>query len=988
MRCLLAGLLLLTYPCLLVGDEKPGADSVQKDYGSELPRIAAKTPAEALKTFKLQPGFRIELVAAEPLVQDPVSISFDENGRAYVTELPAYNRYDYKGFGRVRILEDTDGDGRLDRSTLFLDDVKYPTAVFAYDGGAFVADPPHVLYCKDTNGDDRADVRREVLTGFGLDHAGEAGLNSFRWGMDNRIHLSLSLASGKVRRSEEKNSPGVEVRGRGMVFDPRTEQFELTSGGGQHGMTLNDWGRKFVCSNSNPMQTLMYDGRYVARNPFFAPPSAAVTIAPEGKFTKIFRASTIEPWRTVRTRLRSKGIVRGGDEGGQPGGFFTAATGVTVYRGDVWPTSHRGTVLVGEVSNNLIFRAKLETNGLGLVAHRADKKGEFLTSSDNWFRPVQLANAPDGSLYVLDMYRELIEGAAFIPPLILKHLDVASGINRGRIYRIVPDDFQSPSGPKLGQADTGELVALLESNNSWHRDTASRLLYERQDKSAAGALRELSQTSKSPLGRAYALHSLNGLGLLTADDVIRGLEDDDANMRIQSLRLAEPFAAESEVVQAKMLALLSDDQPHVRYQLAFSLGAFHDAKRNVALVELLKRDGTDSWMRLAVQTSLTEGAGEVFVLLAADRPFTNSSHGRIFLLQLAEQIGTAGRAGDAILLRKSLQTIPANEQSLAEGIVHRALLKASPETKRSLNDGKVTELLRGLLGGARTKALDESTDLKRRTAAIRTLALSDYADSAELFAELLASHQPPEIQQAVLTVLARFDDPAVAELLLEVWRGLGPKTRPRATETLFARTSWLAAYLEAIEAAEVAANDLDPARIKQLRTHADKGIRSSAVKLFAAEKPSNRQEVFDAYRDALTLTGDAERGKKVFEKTCSTCHQVQGVGTQLGASLKSIKDRGNEAVLLNILDPNREVKPQFVGYVLLTTKGRAVTGLITDESANSVTLKRADGTSDTILRVDIEELSSTGLSFMPEGLEKQIDKQQMADLLAFLNRSE
>ncbi|HKB35662.1 MAG TPA: PVC-type heme-binding CxxCH protein, partial [Gemmataceae bacterium] len=392
-----------------------------KDYSAELPRIPPKTPADALKSFKLRPGFRIELVASEPLLRSPVALDFDENGRLFVVEYPEYNQYankKFQGHGRVRLLEDTDGDGRFDRATTYVDNLDSPVAIACYDGGVFVGAVPDIIYYKDSKGNGKADVRKPVFTGFARDAAGEGMFNSFRWGLDNRFHVSTSISGGNVRRADQKDAKSVSVRGQGFLFDPRGMTFEVTSGGGQHGMSMDDWGRTFVCENSNPIHMLLYDGRYVARNPYVQAPAAAVNIAPAGKYTKLFRISANEPWRVLRTRLRTEGKVPGSDEGGQPSGFFTGATGVTVYRGNSWPEEYRGNVLVGEVSGNLVYRARLEPSGVGFTAQRADKDVEFLASRDNWFRPVQFANAPDGTLYVLDMYRELIEGAAFLPPQI------------------------------------------------------------------------------------------------------------------------------------------------------------------------------------------------------------------------------------------------------------------------------------------------------------------------------------------------------------------------------------------------------------------------------------------------------------------------------------------------------------------------------------------------------------------------------------------
>ncbi len=381
------------------------------DYADQLPRIPPLSQADALKAIQTRPGFHVELVAAEPLIESPVALDFDENGRMFVVEFPEYNQNFNPNFhihGAVRLLEDTQGTGKYDKSTLYIDNIDSPLAAACWDGGVYVGAVPNILYCKDATGAGRADLRKPIYTGFNSDPSGEGRLNSFHWGLDNRFHVSTSLAGGEVRPADEPAAKPTSVRGQNFLFDPRSGAFALTSGGGQHGMSMDDWGRTFTCGNSDPVNLLMYDRRYIARNPYLQPPPASVNIAPDGKYTKLYRISPVEPWRKLRTQLRHNGVVIGSDEGGQPSGFFTGATGVTVYRGDAWPAEYRGNVFVGEVSGNLVYRARLEANGVGLKAVRADAGVEFLASRDNWFRPVQFANGPDGCLYVIDMPREVI----------------------------------------------------------------------------------------------------------------------------------------------------------------------------------------------------------------------------------------------------------------------------------------------------------------------------------------------------------------------------------------------------------------------------------------------------------------------------------------------------------------------------------------------------------------------------------------------------
>jgi putative heme-binding domain-containing protein len=270
---------------------------------------------------------------------------------------------------------------------------------------------------------------------------------------------------------------------------------------------------------------------------------------------------------------------------------------------------------------------------------------------------------------------------------------------------------------------------------------------------------------------------------------------------------------------------------------------------------------------------------------------------------------------------------------------------------------------------------------------VRTLATANLADLKDLFAELLQSRQPQPVQAAVLETLARFDSPDVPPLVIAAWPSHTPQLRATAVETLLTRPKWIAAFLDAVERQTIARADLDLARVALLQKHTDADLRARATKLFAGATLARRQEVVDAYQKSLELKGDVDRGRAHFRKTCAACHKLEGIGESIGADLNAIRDRGTAAVLLNILDPNREVKPQFLNYVVVLDSGRTLTGMIAAETANGLTLRKPDNTNETILRVNIEELKSTGLSFMPEGLEKQLDPAALADVLAYLNAS-
>lgn len=961
---------------------------------AKLTRFPMKSPAEAMRAIVSRPGFRAELVAAEPLLRSPVAIDVDEDGRLYVAEYPEYNQY-AKGArkdprlaherGCIRRLEDADGDGVYERSTLFAADVPMATAVACWDGGIYVGSAPDLLYLKDTNGDGKADHRRVVVTGFGTDPAGEGMLNSFRWGPDNRFHISTGLDGGQVRRGDRAAARTVSARGHGLLLDPRSESFELTGGGGQYGMSLDDWGRTYVCANSEPFNLVMYDARYIARNPYLRAPAAAVNVAPAGKFTKLHRISPVEPWRVLRTTMRTRGLFQGSDEGGSPSGFFTGASGVTVYRGDAYPAEFRGNLFVGEVSNNLIHRAVPDPRGLLVTAREVEPAREFVASRDCYFRPVSMLNGPDGCLWVVDMCRELIEGAAFLPPSVLEQMDVTSGVDRGRIWRIAPVGGRRRI-PRLGKSTTAELVALLEHPDAWHRDTAARLLYQRQDRTAAPALRKLATGSKLPVGRAQALSALAGLGALEATDVLAALGDRDPRVRVRGLRLAESFAGDDRIAR-RMAELAADDEPTVRYQLAFSLGALPGRKPVAALAALARREAADPWMRTAILSSVMGCTGALFTRLTEGDEFRISAAGRGFLSALIAQTGAAERPDDLSAILAALDGPLAGETDLVRGLVLALMETNSPAVRARLaqaRSGRVHAILDDLIAEARTMALNDDGAIAAQVAAVRTLRFAGLAEAEGSLTELLSPRHPAEVQVEAVGTLAGFDDPRIPPILLRAWPGMSPKLRASAAEALCSRPAWLGAFLDAIERGKIARADLDPARLALLKSYPDAAVRDRVGRLVGGAQ-ARRQDVVAAYQKALKMPGDPARGKQIFAAQCASCHRLEGVGRAVGEDLAAVRNRGLDAVLLNILDPNREVKPQFVSYVLVTTSGRVLTGLIAVETPNSLTIRQPDGREETVLRKDIDELRSTGLSYMPEGLERQIDVPAMADLLAYLN---
>jgi putative heme-binding domain-containing protein len=359
------------------------------------------------------------------------------------------------------------------------------------------------------------------------------------------------------------------------------------------------------------------------------------------------------------------------------------------------------------------------------------------------------------------------------------------------------------------------------------------------------------------------------------------------------------------------------------------------------------------------------------------------------LAELASLIGVQARQNEVLAVLKVLEEFPEDGKpqatALLVGLTEGLARSGSPlRAQIAARPGKAKALLGDLLATARRTAADESITPAQRVEAIRTLGLGTFGESRDILPGLLGARQPQEVQLATVGVLGRFTDREIPGILIEQWPTFGPKLRTVALEALFSRGEWLVEFLGAVEKESIPVSDLEPARVRLLESHASAAVREKAKGVAARLKLGRRQDVLDDYKSSLTLTGEAAKGKVHFQKVCAVCHRLDNVGTEIGPNLATLQNRGAEAILLNLLDPNREVNPQYVNYVLVTTDGKSITGIVAAETATSVTLKRQENATDTILRANIDELRSTGLSIMPEGLEKQLDQQAVADLIAYL----
>jgi putative membrane-bound dehydrogenase-like protein len=982
-------------------------------------------PERALASFQLDPAFRIEVYAAEPHVVDPVEVVWDENGLAYAAEMRDYPEDPPPGKpprSRIRILEDADGDGRIDRATVFAEGLLQVTSLLPWNGGLIACAAPDILYLKDTDGDRRADVRKVLFTGFALANP-ESRITNLRFAIDNWIYASNNGQAGEIRRLEGADHRPVSVLGADFRFRLDRGEFEAESGPTQFGQAMDDWGHRFITDNTVHVRHVLLPRRYLARNPYLAAGQAAEDISDHGRPTgRMFPLTKPQRWRETRTRMRQERYREQGLERVRPlnasteiaGGFFTAAAGGTIYAGDTFPEAYRGNYFIGDVSGNLIHRDIVRPDGASFRASRPAElqESEFLASTDPWFRPCNFATGPDGNLYVVDIYREFVETPESVPEELKKGMDFWSGDTMGRIYRLVPRSAPPVRAPRLAlsTAATAELVGLLEHPNGWWRLTAQRLILERQDRAATPLLAAMTQRGKTPQARLHALYGLEGLGALDTATVRARLADPEAGVREHAVQLAERFP---ELGQA-VAALAEDPSPKVRLQVALSLGEFlarpGDHQPLIgALARLTARDGSDRWFRTAVLSSVPESSVALLEAVVRGRSFFGepTPERADFLSDLASVVGARRDTAEIGRFLRALGNTPALtaeewQVSALEGLARGLRLAGAARLRIGPGEAVIAKRLsspsekvqtaarsvarhlelRAFLGLARREALDPGLAPAKRQAAIAALAGGSLAEVRPIFERLLDREKDPELLRTAIHALGSFEDPAAPEILVSRWKGLGPAARAAALDALLDRQSSIRPALAAVEEGRIEASAFDLPRREKLLQNPDADVAARARKLFR-EAGGDRQRVVDGYRAALEEPADAARGREVFEKNCAVCHLARG-GRRIGPDLSGVSSRTREQLLEDILNPSRAIQASYTNYLVTTRDGRMLDGLIVAETPGTLTLRRPAGEDEVLLRPTIEAIRASSLSLMPDGFEQSLSKQQIADLIAFL----
>ncbi|MEO6437523.1 MAG: PVC-type heme-binding CxxCH protein, partial [Tepidisphaeraceae bacterium] len=804
----------------------------------------------------------------------------------------------------------------------------------------------------------------------------QARVNSLALGLDNWVHGANGLLGGVITGADGKTK--LDIRGHDFRFRPPGGPMETVGGLTQQGRARDDWGRWFGCENSNALLFYPHEERYYRRNPHA--PSPPPIVIPPGNFdvARIYPISQpLERYNHPESANR-----------------VTAACGLGVYRDTLLGDEYLDNTFTCEPVHNLVHRLVTEGDGAELKRRRADdeRDSEFLASTDHWFRPVQARTGPDGALYVVDMYRFLIEHPRWIPAERLAQLDVRAGASMGRIYRVRAAGTPLRAMRDLTKLSGAALAVAMDTPNGTERDRVHIELLQRRDETAVATLEKIAAEGTLPQVRLQAMCALDGLGALTPAQVARTLEDGDAHVRKHAVRLCENLLAQRDaVIEARLQKRVDDPSPLVRRQLALTRGEWDDPRAGNALATLAKGSLDDADLRAAVLSSAGRHCGPI---LAAVMAAAEGTPGRD--AWIAPLVATAAASSDEKLLAAALAAVlPA--QGVEPGAAHFAavasLFDALDRRKSSAADlttmRDAAPRLAHALVAARRFAADDHAPPAARVDALKLLGRGEVsAEDLDVLCRLAGHSADTTVRAAAMASVARQSRADVATRLLGNWQRTSPAARSEIINLLLGREEWTAALLAAVKAGAVLQQEISLTDRQRLAESSSESVRQLAAAVLPQARTETRAKVLTQYASVASLTGAAASGAEVFAKNCAACHALGGVGNDVGPGLVALRDKDTDYFVKNILDPNAIVEPRFVNYTVVLKDRRVLAGIIKSESATSLALSVGAGVIETVNRGDVKDLRALKVSMMPEGLEAAITPQQMADLVAYLRGAE
>ncbi|MFN9591883.1 MAG: neutral/alkaline non-lysosomal ceramidase N-terminal domain-containing protein [Pirellulaceae bacterium] len=955
-----------------------------------LPRTAQRLAASC----KVQPRWQVELVAAEPQVIDPVAIDIGPDGKLWVAQMQDYPdgiQGRPEGGGSIQLLQDLDADGSYESSHRFADGLPFPTGVKAWRNGVLVCAAPSVLYLEDTDGDGHADITRTLLTGFGTDNF-QARVNSLEIDLDGWLVGSCGLFGGSIRSFQGQV---LELGDRDFRFDPDTGSVMPETGRSQQGRVRDCFGRWFGCDNSDLGRYYPIPHRYLARNPHVPIAASSTPLAIDPEVQRLF------PRNPNAQRFRLSGAL----------GRATAACGIGVYRDNLLGDDLQHDLLTCEPVNLLVHRMDLQPMGPTLIGKRetSEEESEFLASDDPWFRPVQARTGPDGGLWVVDMSRYVIEHTRWIPPEDLAGIDPRAGDTLGRILRVVPKDGQKRLVRNWMTAPLPDLLDGLNTPNGWQRDAVSQVLrwnwisrsenlpLSESDRNLISAkLKQLLANSQAPV-RIQAAYLLADVGSLNGRDLARLMSDPEAHVRRAALVLAEPGLREEQEVPAEWIQLANDPDPAVRLQWLLSAGEATEAESTVpaTIVRQIVSEPENPWLTTAALSSihprwlntLFHVTNEQLETVAiAELPAS-------WLIGLAKSAAGWGRSeGIGILL----STIDRRLQMEANWESRQALLNCWFGIASNATSGSLDPLITNrMLAIIRERIADQRLSLDERKEAMRWVGI--LKDSWEGDLQFLKSQVQIRNPLALegMNQAAGIRRPETAQWLLDDLKDWTPAMQSAAFNLLLGYRPWQQMLGEAVFDKRLEVSLMSPEQQLSLLAAKDtegedasKAWRTRLKESFASGSAAASSASWSqTHRSALTASGNPTRGAQVYQEHCAACHQLAGKGHSVGPSLDAVVSKPRQYLWQEILDPNRNRDRRYEQFVAESEDGSIDSGIL-EETPTSITLRQASGKSKVILRSELVALKSTNRSLMPEGMDRLIAPQQLADLLEFLQRQQ
>jgi len=999
MSLAIAGLL------LLFSMGSPSFSQIPKPDDAPQPR----SPEESARCVKIPMGMRLDIVASEPLIREPSGVCWDERGRLFVCELHGFNvdgqidideqnktgKLDMvvrrffvpehveeaakaETYGTVKMLTDTDGDGRMDKADIWADRLPACFGVCAARGGIIVVCAPDIVFLADRDGDGIAEVREVLFTGFATGVL-DRRMGDPKWGLDDWIYVGRPHSSAKIT-GPHLTKP-VDLPDSDFRIKPDGSAIEPVSGQvGGLGFTFNESGDCFISSIGWPANLVVpLPWNSLARNPYVATPPLTMQVFPD---RKVYPTSKAHPWRSKRAE--DPGFAKFYTDGwgvaeSAPNGYFTSCCAPLVYQDHLLPGIH-GQLLACETAQNLIHRSIIERDGSVHRLHRApgEEMSEFFTSTDTWFHPIALSHGPDGGVWITDFYRDIIEDYSAIPRYLQQQYGVTNGKDHGRIWRLVSEDSKPLTTSDMSGLSVSELVSEVGSPLYWRRETARRLLTERRALEAAPALATLIPVAHEPAAVINALHTLNALGQLSPDLLGLVFQHPDSGVRRQALQLAESQFEMHPRLLAAAIRLTDDVDPLVPLQLALSLGASRDPRVMPVLAHLAREQGNAMWMATAILTALTERGSDMLAELLTEPAKIGQAQALLEPLCAAISARRQDAELSSALVRISQVSDPAVQATCLGGI--RKSFGASVEVP--LSDEARTAV----------KAMAVSDDPPVRAVALQLVRVLRIESAADREARLsLASDKLGDVALSVddrlgaVAELITEDDPSIGPAMVASLPSATPKLRDAILDAVFWRLDRVPPLLDGLEQKSVSPSLLSAVQRNLLLNHKDETIRTRAGKLLTATPPDSL-EAFPRFAAALKDQRDIPHGQMVFRETCGKCHQAHGVGVAVGPDLSSEFQRAEETIIKDILAPSETISPGYMIYTIATTAGQTFTGLLASESPTSVTLKQPEGKQQVVLRNEIDELKVSPISMMPEDLVKLLKPKDVADVIAWLRQ--